>query len=278
LLISDSNSLPLPRFRPPLRLIVIYVRDSPGGEDMTTTVGALPEGLVAHLTGWTGGWPPALPAMVTGNPRNAAPGWDGRIHPVTGVVDPVGRALIGVPPEYETAAQDAAAHAGSDLVGLLRALPAVLARPQHVVYTGIFRWTTTPSPLADAGDWIEVDDPVVPDWLHPFGGRVLVARDDQGRYLAGVGVKRYDRHGQELSVGTQLEARGRGLGRRLVAQAARALLEDGIVPTYLHDPANVASARVAEAAGFLDLGWRVLGMFDPSEFDDSAQDAQPAGQ
>ena len=239
---------------------------------MTTTVGALPEGLVAHLTGWTGGWPPAIPATVTGNPRNAAPGWDGRVHPVTGVVDPVGRALIGVPPDYAAAAQHAAVRAGSDLVDLLRELPALLDRPQHIVYTGTFRWSTTPTQLADAGEWVDAADPVVPDWLHPFGGRVLVARDDAGRYLAGVGIKRHDGYGHELSVGTEPEARGRGLARRLVAQAARALLDDGIVATYLHDPANEASARVAEAAGFLDLGWRVLGMFDPAEFDDAPPD------
>jgi len=169
---------------------------------MTTTVGALPEGLVAHLTGWTGGWPPAIPATVTGNPRNAAPGWDGRVHPVTGVVDPVGRALIGVPPDYAAAAQHAAVRAGSDLVDLLRELPALLDRPQHIVYTGTFRWSTTPTLLADAGEWVDAADPVVPDWLHPFGGRVLVARDDDGRYLAGVGIKRHDGYGHELSVGT----------------------------------------------------------------------------
>jgi GNAT superfamily N-acetyltransferase len=232
---------------------------------MTTTVGALPESLVAHLTSWTGGWPPAIPATITGNPRNAMPGWDGRIHALTGVVDPAGRALIGVPPGYEAAAKDAAARAGRDLDALLTALPAVLDRPDHAVYAGTFRWTTAPAPLADAGEWIDADDPMVPAWLRPFGGRVLIAHDTDGSYLAGVGIKRHDENGHELSVGTDPAARGRGLARRLVAQAARALLDAGIVATYLHDPANVASARVAEAAGFPDLGWRVLGMFDPSE-------------
>jgi RimJ/RimL family protein N-acetyltransferase len=238
---------------------------------MTTTTGALPAALVAHLTGWTGSWPPTVPPAVTGNPSNAAPGWDGRVHPVTGVVDPVGGAVIGVPPQYEAAARIAALHAGSDLMGLLRALPALLDRPQHVVYTGTFRWTSMPTPLADVGEWTAADDPAVPDWLRPFGGRVLVARDGDGRYLAGVGIKRHDRHGHELSVGTEPEARGRGLARRLVAKAARTLLDEGIVATYLHDPSNLASARVAEAAGFPDLGWRVLGMFDPAEFDDGAE-------
>jgi GNAT superfamily N-acetyltransferase len=235
---------------------------------MTTTVEALPERLVAHLTSWTGGWPPAIPATVTGNPRNAAPGWDGKVHSLTGVLDPAGGALVGVPPDYEAAARAAAVRAGSDLDGFVRAVPVLLGRPNHVVYVGTFRWTTTPAPLADAGEWIDADEPVVPDWLHPFGGRVLVARDADGGYLAGVGIKRHDAAGHELSVGTEPAARGQGLARRLVAQAARTLLDQGIVPTYLHDPANLASAHVAEAAGFPDLGWRVLGMFDPSEFED----------
>lgn len=90
---------------------------------------------------------------------------------------------------------------------------------------------------------------------------VLVVRDQRGRYLAGVGIKRHDRHGHELAVGTVPAARGRGLARRLVAQAARRVLDDGAVPTYLHDRSNAASARVAEAAGFPDRGWRSYGVY-----------------
>ena len=63
-------------------------------------------------------------------------------------------------------------------------------------------------------------------------------------------------------MGTEPAVRGRGLARRLVAQAARRVLDEGAVPTYLHDPANVASARVAEAAGFPDLGWKTYGVFE----------------
>ena len=83
---------------------------------------------------------------------------------------------------------------------------------------------------------------------------------ETGRYLAGVGIKRHDDIGRELAVGTEPAARGRGLARRLVAQAARRVLDEGGIATYQHDPANVASARVAEAAGFPDRGWRSVGM------------------
>jgi len=220
---------------------------------------AVPPGLVAHLAGWLGAWPPAHPPAVAGNPRNAVPGWDGALHPVTGVVAPDGASAVGVPPGLEDAARAVAV----DLASLVRDLPSALGRPDARVYTGVFRWTTQPADLPDAGDWLAWDDPVVPSWLRPFGGEVLVARDHDGRYLAGVGIKRHDEHGRELAVVTEPAAQGKGLARRLVAQAARHVLAAGAVPTYLHDPANVASARVAEAAGFADLGWQVLGMFGP---------------
>jgi GNAT superfamily N-acetyltransferase len=96
--------------------------------------------------------------------------------------------------------------------------------------------------------------------LHPFGGEVLVALIDGG-YAAGVGIKRHDRFGHELAVGTEERFTGRGLGRRLVAQAARRVIAEGMVPTYLHDPRNTASAKVADAAGFPDLGWKILGLW-----------------
>jgi GNAT superfamily N-acetyltransferase len=127
----------------------------------------------------------------------------------------------------------------------------------------VFRWSTSPTAdLADAGEWRPSDAPELPDWLRPFGGDVLVAADpESGAYLAGVGIKRHNAFGQELSVGTAPEARGRGLARRLVAQAARRILDEGAVPTYLHDPANAASAKVAAAAGFPDRGWSVVELF-----------------
>jgi predicted GNAT family acetyltransferase len=77
-----------------------------------------------------------------------------------------------------------------------------------------------------------------------------------------VGRKQHDNHGHELSVGTDERHRGRGLARLLVAQAARRVLADGAVPTYLHAFDNIASAHVADAAGFPDRGWRVFELFE----------------
>lgn len=243
--------------------------------------GAAPRGgealLVAHLRGWVGGWPPRRHFDVVGAAVRARPGWDGRVRPLLGVAAP-GRAgpgpgVLAVPPAHR-AAVDRHVRAGrpgvpaagvADLVGDA-SLAALVDRPDHVLGEGVLRWADSVAgarTLPDAGRWLDADDPM-PEWLRPFNGGVLVAHDPDG-VVSGVGVKAHDDVGRELAVVTEPRARGRGLGRRLVAQAARRVLADGRLPTYLHDPANAASARVAEAVGFPDRGWRVYGLFPRSD-------------
>jgi GNAT superfamily N-acetyltransferase len=212
-----------------------------------------------HLKSWLGEWPAPGPGVhVVATPVRERPGWDGRVHPVIGVLGADGTGVISVPPAN---ADGARLLTGRPVGRVLAELPAALGRPGATAYRGVFRWTLEPAPLPDAGTWVAADDPVVPEWLQVFGGDVLLALDpDTGAYLAGVGIKRHDQYGHELSVGTVEAARGRGLARRLVAQAARSVVDGGRVATYLHDPANTASARVADAAGFPDRGWTVVGL------------------
>lgn len=237
----------------------------------------VPAGLRAHWRAWLGadsGQMSPLGARggdavlsVVGSARRESPGWDGEVHPVSGVVDPDGNAVVSVPPAHVMWARGLVA-GGAALDGLRAALPARLGLPRHEVYRAVYRWSTgTPSEedIPGAGVWLPVDDARVPDWLRPFGGEALVALDASDAYLAGVGLKRHDRFVHEIAVGTAEAARGRGLARRLVAQAARDLLAAGIVPTYMHDPANAASARVADAAGFPDRGWTALGIAGPAD-------------
>jgi GNAT superfamily N-acetyltransferase len=139
-------------------------------------------------------------------------------------------------------------------------LPAAVGQPDARTFFGKFRWTMTPTDLPDAGEWVPVSDSRVPEWLHPFGGDVLIAFIDNV-YAAGVGIKRHNLAGLELSVGTDEAHRGKGLATRLVAQAARWVVAQGAVPIYLHDPENTASDRTATSAGFPDLGWQILGMW-----------------
>lgn len=189
-----------------------------------------------------------------GSDARTRPGWDGRVYPVVGVSTPDGSVLSVPPGRAEAAAMTAADCA--DVGHLVARLPDVMGGGHG--FLGVFRWSVAPTPLDDAGIWVPWDDPRVPEWLHPFGHEVLVAVRD-GEVVAGVGMKHHDRYGRELAVVTEPAAQSQGLGRRLVAQAARRVLGDGAVPTYLHAQANIASARVAEAAGFPDSGWGIIG-------------------
>jgi GNAT superfamily N-acetyltransferase len=211
--------------------------------------------LEAHLTTWLGKWPGDGQGLtVVGSSRRTEPGWDAVVHAVIGVASADGRGVLSVPPAVVDAV--AAALAEGNPAGV----PAA-AGVGGRFFTGVFRWSTAPADLPDAGEWVAADDPSVPEWLRPFGGEVLVALDpDTGEHLSGVGIKRHDAYGQELAVVTRQAAEGRGLGRRLVAQAARRVLDEGAVPTYLHATDNHASAHLATAAGFPDVGWTIHGV------------------
>ncbi|MGC4860529.1 GNAT family N-acetyltransferase [Micromonospora sp. DT41] len=210
-----------------------------------------------HLASWLGQWPAAPGLHVVASHRRTRPAWDGRLRPAL-AVDTGHSAVLSVAPERVAAIRALLARAPDRL---LAALPDAVGLPAWCLHDGPFRWSLNPAPLPDVGEWTESTAPGLPPWLRLFDRPVLVVRDTDGAYLAGAGIKRHDAYGQELAVGTVPAARGRGLARRLVAQAARRVLEEGAVPTYLHEKDNHASARVAEAAGFPDRGWRAYGVY-----------------
>ena len=220
----------------------------------------MPAVLRQHLMWWAGALPAADELLVVPHARNGRPGWDGRPQLLTGIADPAGRTVLAVPP---AAAVALLAHPQRHRdASSLELLPGLLGKAGHTVERVAFRWTVTPADLPDAGVWVDTTSPRLPRWLRPFGARALVRFDEHGNYLAGVGIKRHDQFGHEISVGTEPQARGRGLARRLVAQAARHILDQGRIPTYLHTFDNLASSRVAAAAGFPALGWSALMLSD----------------
>lgn len=229
---------------------------------MVSGDGSGDERLAAHLRAWLGAWPPSGGVDVVAAPVRDQPAWDGRISPLVGVGSPDG-VLLSVTP----ARADAVTRAAGSLDGaaVRRAIVDALGVGGHVIGRGVFRWSTavaSPTELSDIGDWVDPGDPRVPPWLKPFNyPQVLIAWDRDGAYGAGVGIKRHDDIGHELAVVTSEHLRGNGVARRLVAQAARRILDEGNLPTYLHGPDNVASARVADAVGFADQGWSVYGLF-----------------
>ena len=230
----------------------------------TPVVEDFPDRLARHLTAWVGQWPPPGPGIhVVGDVARGQPTWDGTVRPLQGVGDGTAT-VIAVPPDHVDAVSAELA-GGLDTAGLGDRLGAILGVGPAAFGAGVFRTTDRVEPgLADLGEWFDHQHDDLPDWLAPFNGPRLVVADEAGSPVAGVGIKVHDDVGRELAVVTDEAARGHGLARRLVATAARRVLADGGVPTYLHDPRNMASARVAEAVGFDDHGWTVHGLWTRS--------------
>lgn len=224
--------------------------------------------LAAHLRTRLGAWPPVDGFQIVAWPGRDEPGWDGQTSPGHGIESPEGTVLSLSP----TLIADVRSLDQERVAAALRspdaavAVPTALGRPDLRLGRAVFRWSDHVARLPEIGEWIDPGDPRVPTWLRPFNGGVLIAWDAGERYAAGVGIKRHDRYGQELATATEPAHRGRGLARMLVAQAARRVLDQGAVPLYLHEIANLASARVADTAGFPDLGWRVVSLFPAQVF------------
>jgi GNAT superfamily N-acetyltransferase len=218
--------------------------------------------LTAHLRGWLGAWPPRRAVDVVAASVRDQPAWDSRITPLVGVGTP-DRTLLSVTPARAEYVLRAAGPLDEE--GVRKAIVKALGIDGYVLGRGVFRWSTSIASedvLPDVGEWVDPSDPRVPPWLRPFNyPHVLIAWDDHGTYGAGVGIKQHDEVGHEVAVVTTEGLRRRGIGRRLVAQAARRILAEGKLPTYLHGPDNIASARVADAVGFPDRGWSVYGLF-----------------
>ncbi|MFG1882907.1 GNAT family N-acetyltransferase [Micromonospora sp. NPDC049102] len=213
--------------------------------------------LQLHLASWLGQWPAGPGLHVVASHRRAVPAWDGRLRPAL-AVDTGQSAVLSVAPDRVAAIRALVERAPQRM---LAALPETVGHPAFCLHDGPFRWTLSPAPLPDVGEWTPSTASGLPPWLRLFDRPVLVVRDADGAYLAGAAIKRHDAYGHELAVGTVPAVRGRGLARRLVAQAARRVLDEGAVPTYLHERDNHASARLADAAGFPDRGWRAYGVY-----------------
>lgn len=213
-----------------------------------------------HLGELLGQWPPRSPLDVLAWPGRDAPGWNGGTRAGVGIASPDGTVLslspaLGVDVEALDRERIARALHQSHAE---RVVPQLLGLPDRTLGRATYRWSDAPKALPEVGEWVPTTDPRIPEWLRAFRREVLVAWAKDGSYAAGVGRKLHDAFGHELAVGTEPEYRGKGLASRLVAQAARRVIADGAVPIYLHGPGNVGSARVAEAAGFPDRGWRLL--------------------
>ncbi len=193
---------------------------------------------------------------IIASPIRDLKGWDGSIRPVVGVVNQSGAGVLSLAPNLAEKVIDAL---GNDRV-TKEEIASVAKVLEGREFFGVFRWSNQITSFDDIGEWIDATDPIVPEWLKPFGHKVLMAFDESGNYIGGVGIKHHLDHGREIAVVVEERAAGKQVARRLVSKAARHILNEGNIPIYLHAETNVASAKVAEAVGFNDLGWKIIGM------------------
>jgi GNAT superfamily N-acetyltransferase len=220
-----------------------------------------PERLALHLRSLLGAWPPASGAVEIVGSERRTPEHGGRWWmPVFAVRAPDG-AVLSLPPTAAERLASAGTRVDLDSAELWHHLAELAGEPGARHGRGVFRWTERPTGGRQTGEWTDPADPRIPEWLRPFDGEVLAVFDDDGAYLAGAGRKQHDAHGHEISVGVEPAARGRGLARGLTTRMAWRILADGAIPTYIHDPQNVPSCRVADAAGFPDRGWSAMALW-----------------
>ena len=216
--------------------------------------------LNAFLQSRLGVWPPEQPLQIIASPVRDEPGWDGSRIPMVGIESPAGTVLSYSPTRFPCAC-DIDLVALEDELGTAdghMTIPQLFGRAEMHFGRAVFRYIDQPADLPEIGEWVPRSDPRLPAWLLPFNGDVLIAWDEEGNYAAGVGLKKHNDFGHEISVGTDPAHRGQGLARKLVAQAARRILRDGAIPLYLHGDRNAASSRVAEQSGFPDRGWHIV--------------------
>lgn len=129
--------------------------------------------LTRHLESWLGRWPATTGLDIVGSTARTAGGWDGRAHPALGVASP-DSAVLSFAPDRDVRA--VYAREGS-LAALGLQVPAAVGFPARGWYDVVFRWTLSPAPLPDVGEWVPATDERLPEWLRPFGGEALVAFD-----------------------------------------------------------------------------------------------------
>jgi GNAT superfamily N-acetyltransferase len=218
--------------------------------------------LNTFLSSRLGTWPPNRGLELRHCDLRDQPRWDGGVQPFLGIESPVGTVITfsakifpcGTaldPREVEDELGGADAHI---------TIPRLFQHPEMHFGRGVFRYLGEFVDLPGIGEWVQTSDPRLPAWLRPFNGGVLVHWAEDGSYAAGVGLKKHNEHGSEISVGTDPAHRGQGLAQKLVACAARHIWDQGAIPLYLHGATNTASARVAEKAGFPDRGWHIIDM------------------
>jgi RimJ/RimL family protein N-acetyltransferase len=192
------------------------------------------------------------------NPRRGLPAWHGYTLPIVGLSFAPG-AVIACRPEL---ADQLRGELGSDMHlqyldgPSFRRLWRAIQRcaPHAFTLAGDFRAadasTFSPSDRIERAEHIAEDDPAALHLRTRFDGAIFGVRGPHGRLVSWAALKLKSDRVWELAVATEADYRGRGYARDVVSAASRFTLDQGRLPTYIHDRDNSTSAFVARAVGF----------------------------
>jgi hypothetical protein len=191
-------------------------------------------------------------------PSRGLPGWHGYTLPIVAVSYAPG-AVIACRPDL---VERLRAELGSDIHQpyldgpAFRRLWRAVQRcgPHAFTLAGdlraVDRATFTPTGTMDRAEHIAEDDPAALHLRTRFDGAIFGVRGPRGRLISWAALKLKSDQVWELAVATEADYRGRGYARDVVSAAAAFTLEQGRLPTYIHDRDNGTSGFVARAVGF----------------------------
>jgi RimJ/RimL family protein N-acetyltransferase len=206
--------------------------------------------------------PPALARRggvhIVSASQRGLPAWHGYTLPIVGLSFAPG-AIVACRPDL---ADKLLAELGSDshlqyLDGpAFRRLWRAVQRcsPNAFTLAGDFRAadasTFSPSETMQRAEHIPEDDPSALHLRTRFDGAIFGVRGPHGRLVSWAALKLKSERIWEIAVATEPDYRGRGYARDVVSAASRFSLDQGRLPTYIHDRDNSTSAYVARAVGY----------------------------
>ena len=107
-------------------------------------------------------------------------------------------------------------------------------------------------PRASRASRVPRDDPRGADLRRRFDGEIFAIRNTRGEIASWAAIKLKSDAVWEIAVVTEAAYRGQGLAREVVSAATAHILEQGRVALYVHDRANVASAKVCRSLGYVE--------------------------
>ncbi len=190
--------------------------------------------------------------------RRARPGWGGYIAPVLAIATSRGGLVSSRDDLFPAVSRETANFSPGRPLGerefarlrsvSQRAVPYAYCLSGDVLFADQARFR--PHPVT--AERLLRDDRRGNDLRKRFDGEVFIVSGSRDDIAAWAAIKLKSDDVWEIAVVTEPQYRGRGFAKRVVSSATEYILNQGRVPLYVHDRANLASARVCRSLGYTE--------------------------